>query len=72
MAGPTVKTYPPDSRDLIDWLDKHFPPRCIKPGETPEDAHRYAGKRELVDWLIEIRRKIDETGSVLDTRHVQT
>lgn len=36
---------------LIANLVKWYPPRCIKPGETSEAAHRYAGKVELVQEL---------------------
>lgn len=38
--------------DLIENLDRQFPARCIQPHETLEEAHRYAGKRELIDELL--------------------
>lgn len=38
--------------DLIERLSKIFPPRCIHRGESPEEAHRYAGKVELVEALV--------------------
>ena len=40
------------SADLIKALDELVPPRCIGSRQAPEDAHRYAGKRELVEFLI--------------------
>ena len=43
----TLHVIPPTASELVEILDDMFPPRCIKPGETMEDAQRYAGKREL-------------------------
>ena len=43
---------PWDVKQLIEDLDSTFPPRCIRKGETLEEAHRYAGKRELIEVLI--------------------
>ena len=43
---------PFDTRELLRELNATFPARCIRKGETLEDAHRYAGKRELIDYLI--------------------
>ena len=45
---------PAYSTDLIARLDRLFPPRCIQSRETPEQAHRYAGKRELVEYLLSL------------------
>lgn len=38
--------------DLVEFLDKAFPSRCIMLGETETDAHRYAGARDLIDQLV--------------------
>jgi hypothetical protein len=38
--------------DLVRELAKSIPERCIRKGETPEDAHRYAGQRDLVNHLL--------------------
>ncbi|TPJ33668.1 hypothetical protein [Mesorhizobium sp. B2-8-3] len=38
--------------DLIDYLRKNFPPKCIGPDETMAEAQRYAGKVELARKLI--------------------
>jgi len=43
---------PPMSFDLIKELDIAYPPLCILPGQSVEEAHRYAGKREMVDELL--------------------
>lgn len=39
--------------DLVALLDDIVPPRCVLPSETIEEAHRYAGKRDLIDCLKE-------------------
>lgn len=46
-------TLPIGSYDLIRWLDEQYPNKCIRTGQTLEDAHRYAGKRDLVDTLMQ-------------------
>jgi len=38
--------------DLIQMLDKEYPPRCITVDQTELMAHRYSGKRDLVDSLL--------------------
>ena len=47
---------PPNSYDLIDLLVRTFPPRCILPHQTVEEAHRYAGMVDLVLDLDEWKR----------------
>lgn len=47
-----MRPLPFSAADLIEELDKQNPARCIKPDETLELAHRYAGKRELIDNLL--------------------
>lgn len=46
-----VKPFPADVEALIDELESTYPPRCIQPDETPEQAHRYAGASDLVAGL---------------------
>ena len=36
---------------LVDHLLREWPARCIQPGESEAAAHRYAGKRELIEKL---------------------
>lgn len=57
-----MKTLPAFSVDLVEELARLFPARCIRPGETPEEAHRYAGKVELVEFLTALAAKTDQTG----------
>lgn len=54
-----MKTLPIHAEDLVAELNKLFPPRCISPGESLEDAHRYAGKRELVEFLLRVGEQTD-------------
>lgn len=49
--------------ELIDLLDEKYPHRCIAPDETPEAAHRRAGQREVVDFLIQFKA-LRETAEV--------
>lgn len=53
----TTATLPLDTHELIDMIDEMFPPQCIQPNQTIESAHRYAGKRELIDYLIKLQAK---------------
>ena len=62
---------PTDTRTLIDELDEMFPPRCIAKGEAPEDAHRYAGQRDLVEYLRQWQKWTDEK-SQKERRRVQS
>jgi hypothetical protein len=55
MTQPTADEdipFPLNSLDLLKDLHAGYPARCILPGQPPEDAHRYAGKRELIDDLL--------------------
>lgn len=54
-----MKTLPLYATDLVEELNKLFPPVCIRPGQSLEDAHRYAGKRELVEFLTAVAVKTD-------------
>jgi hypothetical protein len=60
------------SVDLIAELDRAFPARCIKHNESAIDAHRYAGRRELIDELkTHLKRATERPGvipSVLSKR----
>ena len=57
-----IKT--PLSRQLINELRNLYPHRCIKKGETPEEAHRYAGAVEVVDLLESCFEKQAEKGVI--------
>lgn len=61
--------YPLYSDDLIEWLDKQYPPRCIQKGESLEDAHRYAGRRDLIDELLAHKRARDRKAEKEAAKH---
>lgn len=48
--------------DLIRELEASVPERCIGANESPESAHRYAGKRDLV-WALVLRLRAAEAAS---------
>jgi hypothetical protein len=49
---------PRDADLMVTRLDELYPHRCIGVNESLEQAQRYAGMRELVDFLVHWR---DET-----------
>jgi len=49
------------AKELIQILDQEHPPMCIQKGESLEDAHRRAGKRELIDALL-VRLSVEQDG----------
>jgi hypothetical protein len=49
---------PRDADFLVTRLNELYPHRCIGVNESLEQAQRYAGMRELVDFLVHWR---DET-----------
>ena len=56
-----MKPLPRTAEALVEELDELYPPRCIGRNQSPEDAHRYAGARELVEKLLQRRDAIQET-----------
>ena len=46
---------PRDADLMVERLDALYPHRCIGMNESLEQAHRYAGMRELVDFLVHWR-----------------
>lgn len=60
MSKPLLTTLPMYSFDLVDELDKLYPPRCIGETESLEAAHRYAGARAVVDKLLHLKKKAGE------------
>lgn len=51
---------PADTLELIEQLDRKYPERCIGLSQTIEEAHRYAGKRELINELIMLKQKTEQ------------
>jgi hypothetical protein len=64
---PDLERLPIESQDLVAALDRLIPARCIRPNETPEQAHRYAGKRELVEYLLVLAEEGRDTDNLLRT-----
>lgn len=54
-----MDTLPYLAADLVRQLDELLPPACIRQGESLEDAHRRAGKRDLIDFLVSL---LEEAG----------
>lgn len=44
-------------KDLIEDLDRRFPPRCPSPDDHKRLIWMYAGKRELIEVLKESHRR---------------
>jgi hypothetical protein len=57
---------PHRSEDLIEHLDSRYPNRCIAPNASIEQAHREAGNREVVDYLLALSEN-DESNALTDT-----
>ena len=66
-----IESLPVLSADLVERLDKAFPAKCIGPSQTPEQAHRYAGKRELVDFLLYLLEEAEENAFSQELDFVQ-
>ena len=65
MATPRPFAVPPLSDELIKLLDKMNPARCIGHNESAIDAHRYAGRRALIDeLLIHLQRAHERPGVI--------
>jgi hypothetical protein len=56
---------PPLSHQLVEELNQLYPAQCIASGDTLEVAHRYAGKRELVETLLRLLNQPED--NVLST-----
>lgn len=48
--------------ELVDWLNENHPVRCIALDESLAQAHRRAGRREIIDSLIN-RLEREENGN---------
>lgn len=66
-----LEALPYSVETLIERLDEEFPHRCVRPHESPEEAHRYAGKRELVDFLLRLLNETEESALIKELDHVQ-
>ena len=50
-----LESLPTYSTDLVEALEARYPDRCIRRGENLEDAHRLAGARDVINFLIDLR-----------------
>ena len=55
-----LEELPSDTSTMIEVLDLAFPHKCIATHERPHEAHRYAGKRELIDLLLTLKQFEEE------------
>ena len=55
-----LESLPASAEELVVALDREFPHKCVEPGDTLEQANRYAGKREMVDWLLGVMEETRE------------
>ena len=52
LDGATdFRDWPVINQELLTQLQARFPERCIGEKESPEEAHRYAGKVEMIRFL---------------------
>ena len=56
-----MKYLPATVPDLIKKLDEMYPARCIGPKETIESAQRYAGSRDVIEYLTTSLSLEDQT-----------
>ena len=74
MGEAILEDIPRDSHTLIKMLDAMVTHRCISSGETLENAHRRAGGREVIDFLLnwrDITEEADETDKSILQGHLQ-
>lgn len=53
-------TIPVHSVDLIAWLNKAYPSRCPLTSMADRDIWVYAGKRQLIEGLVDSLAHADE------------
>jgi hypothetical protein len=58
--------FPSSSKELLEWLDEQIPHRCIAPNEDELTARHYAGKRALIDQLIQWQQETSNDRPVAD------
>ena len=64
MLDPTKEdedNFPRVSKSLINRLDSICPEKCPSPDMSLEEIHHYAGKRAMVNFLIEIHEDQNNT-----------
>lgn len=61
-----MKHLPATARDLVAALNAEYPARCIRPCETLAEAHRYAGARDVIDYLNSLQLRAENTDRILE------
>ncbi|HHZ65946.1 MAG TPA: hypothetical protein EYN51_10720 [Flavobacteriales bacterium] len=56
--------------ELLEHLDLRYPNRCVGPNVSIEQAHREAGNREVVDYLLTL--SADDESVVINDPVVRT
>ena len=51
--GKYPENVPPEVVTFLEVLNKAFPPRCIKAGESLAEANRYAGLAEPIQYGLD-------------------
>ena len=60
MSTPEIQDFeelPASSYDLIDLLNTAFPHQCARPGQDRDEMMMYAGVRNLIDQLVDIKNE---------------
>jgi hypothetical protein len=63
----TMDSLPIYTSDLIDLLDKLYPPKCPSISDLDREIWVYKGKRELIDTLKVLLKRDEEEGNILDS-----
>ena len=56
--------------ELVEHLDLRYPNRCVSPNMPIEQAHREAGNREVVEYLLAL--SADDESVVINDPIVKT
>lgn len=51
LSNRVIPKTPPVSMELVEWVERMFPPPIYKPGMTLEDVAYQAGKAEAANRL---------------------
>ena len=65
-----IYSLPLTCEELVEHLDEKFRARCIAPNETLAEAHRLAGARDVVEYLLDLRDNPDKDPHILEESNV--
>lgn len=57
IKSKTASSFPKVPADIVEYLEKTYPPRSITVGQSEIEAHRYAAKVELAQNLIAMAKR---------------